>query len=68
MDFLGQFVNFLGWGGKYINFRAKIKILFVNVQTSIFFSKSWGERGAHNPPLPLSSSIIGEGGPTFWHL
>ena len=39
LDFLGQFVNFLGRGAKYINLRARIKILFVNTHTSIFFSK-----------------------------
>ena len=39
LDFLGQFVNFLERGTKYINLRARIKILFVNTHTSIFFSK-----------------------------
>ena len=42
LDFLGQFVNFLGRGAKYINLRVRIKILFVNIHTSIFFSKGWG--------------------------
>ena len=39
LDFLGQFVIFLRWGAKYINLRAKIKIHFVNIHTSIFFPK-----------------------------
>ena len=45
VGFLGSIYKFFGEGAKYINFGAKIKILFVNVQTSIFFSKGWGGGG-----------------------
>ena len=71
VGFLGSICKFFGEGGaKYINFRAKIKILFVNIQTSIFFffQKVGGGGGVASPPLPLSSSVIGGGGPMFWHL
>ena len=48
--FLVSICKILGEGVKYINFRAKIKIIFVNIY--IFF-QSW--RGW--PPQPLSSSV-----------
>ena len=42
VGFLGSISKFEGGGvgkGKYINLRARIKILFVNIHTSIFFSR-----------------------------
>ena len=52
--FLGSICKFGGKGSKYINLRAKIKIHFVNIHTSIFiFSKAEGGiqrlRGAMPP-------------------
>ena len=43
VGFLGSVCKFFGdEGAKYINLRARIKILFVNTHTSIFFSKVGG--------------------------
>ena len=43
----------MGRGAKYINLRVRIKILFINIHTSIYFFQGWGD----GPPLPLSSSV-----------
>ena len=55
--FLGSICKFGGKGSKYINLRAKIKIHFVNIHTSIFFfSKAEGGHskveGGHAPLSP----------------
>ena len=40
VGFLGSICKFFwGEGVKYINLRDRIKILFVNIHTSIFFSR-----------------------------
>ena len=60
VGFLGSVCKFFGEGAKCINLRARIKILFVNIYTSIFFFKGWGGGGGvwgHGPPQPFSSSV-----------
>ena len=57
LNFLGQFIKILERGANYINFKAKIKILFV-ILLVYFFSKVGGGGGGM-PPQPLSSSVIG---------
>ena len=47
LNFLGQFIKILERGANYINFKAKIKILFVILL--VFFFQKWGGW----PPLAL---------------
>ena len=59
LNFLGQFIKILERGANYINFKAKIKILFVILLVYFFSKVGGGGRGGGDPPQPFSSSVIG---------
>ena len=45
VGFLGSVCKFFGERGQVYKFKTRIKILFVNIHTSIFFFQSWGGGG-----------------------
>ena len=57
VGFLGSIGKFFGEGGKYINLRARIKILFVNIHTDIFFFKGIATLSAWVVPF-LTESML----------